>query len=126
MWIRLIVFTVAATLGAGAAAAGQSPSPPANDDCLACHSDPDLKRSVGTPVFVDQGAFDTSKHAALACVDCHADLASAELPHADKLAKVKWGSCHEDGGVKYRDSIHAGAKEKGGLGAGAPACAECH
>ena len=127
MWIRLVPFTVAATLVAGAAVAGQSSPPPANDDCLACHSDQELKRSVGTPVYVDQGAFDTSKHAALACVDCHADLGSAtEFPHADTLEKVKCGSCHDDEAVKYRDSIHAWAKEKAGLRAAAPACAECH
>ena len=128
MSTRLAAWTTVAALLWGAAAAAQSPPPPpANEDCLGCHGDPDFKREDGSPVYVDQGAFDTSKHAPLACVDCHADLAAVtDFPHPEKLEKVKCASCHADEAVKYQDSIHAWAKEKVGLTAVAPACADCH
>jgi hypothetical protein len=107
-------------------AAGQSPpKPPANDDCLACH-DATAKRPNGQSMAVDATRFEASTHGPMACVDCHADLAKlTEFPHADKLAKVECGSCHEDIRSKYRDSIHAYGKEIVGLSM-APACADCH
>jgi hypothetical protein len=62
----------------------------------------------------------------MACVDCHADLATlAEFPHPDTLKKVNCASCHDAVGATYHDSIHARAREKSGLNV-APACADCH
>jgi hypothetical protein len=119
---------VLAVLGPAAAGAGQAPppKPPANDDCLACHGEPDAKRANGTPISVDASAYKGSAHAELACVDCHADLATlTEYPHADSLKKVDCASCHTDVGATYHDSIHARAREKSGLVV-APACADCH
>ena len=75
----------------------RAPKPPANDDCLACHGDADAKRANGTPVAVDAPAFAASKHGPMACVDCHADLATlTEFPHPDTLKKVNCASCHDD------------------------------
>jgi 5-methylcytosine-specific restriction endonuclease McrA len=131
MLFRLGVFILASGL-ISSAAAGQSPQaaapkPPANEDCLACHSDPDAKRADGRTIALDAKRFEASTHGPMACVDCHADLAKlAEFPHADTLAKVACASCHDDIGSKYHDSIHAWAKEKAGLTAAAPACADCH
>jgi nitrate/TMAO reductase-like tetraheme cytochrome c subunit len=123
--------SLAAMLVAGfAVAAGAEPQavkPPGNEDCLACHSDPDVKRANGTTLFVDQPTYEHSRHASLACVDCHKDLASVqEFPHAETLAKVGCAACHDAEAAKYQDSIHAWAKEKAGLTASAPACADCH
>ena len=115
MWIRFVSAFAAAWLVTGQAAAAQAPKPPANDDCLACHGD-----------HVDAKQFDASAHGPMACVDCHADLAKVtDFPHADKLAPVRCAGCHDDIGAKYKDSIHAWAKEKAGLVV-APACADCH
>jgi hypothetical protein len=108
------------------AAAPADPKPPANDDCLLCHGDPSLKRDDGRSVVVDAAHFTASVHGPMACVDCHADLAKSELPHAPSLARVACATCHDDIGGKYHDSIHAWAKEKAGLTKVAPACAECH
>jgi len=109
-----------------AAAAPADVTPPANDDCLACHGDASLKRDDGRSLAVDAKLFEGSMHGPLACVDCHADLAKAELPHEAKLARVRCASCHDDIGGKYHDSIHAWAKEKAGLTTAAPSCADCH
>jgi nitrate/TMAO reductase-like tetraheme cytochrome c subunit len=113
-----------------AAAAGAQPQaikPPGNDDCLACHGDPDARRENGTSIGLDDKVFAASTHGPLACVDCHKDLATLqEFPHPEKLAKVACATCHDDVGAKYHDSIHSWAKEKAGLTAAAPACADCH
>lgn len=116
MWTRTVMFVAAASLAAAAAAAGQSsqtPSqPPTNDNCLACHGDASLKRDDGRSLAIDATVFEHSTHGPMACVDCHVD--AKEVPHSEKLAKVKCASCHDDIGSKYRDSIHAWAKEKAG------------
>jgi cytochrome c3-like protein len=116
MWIRIgSVVAVAWLLSSPAAADQTSPKPPANEDCLACHGD-----------HVDPKQLAKSTHGPLACVDCHAALATiTEFPHAEKVAKVSCATCHDDIASKYHDSIHAWAKEKAGL-IGAPACADCH
>ena len=64
---------------AGAQQAPAAPAPPTNDDCVACHGDPTFTRANGTPIFVDVKTLSASKHGALACVDCHADLAKTEV-----------------------------------------------
>jgi hypothetical protein len=117
MWIRIGAL-VAILWVAALPAAGQSPpKPPANDDCLACH-DATATRPNGQSMALDLKRFEASTHGPLACVDCHADLAKLiEFPHADKLAKVECGSCHDDIRSKYRDSIHAYGKEVVGLAA---------
>ena len=125
MWTRF-GFVIVVCLSALPAAGGQSDKPPANEDCLACHGDATAKREDGRSMGVDPALFEASAHGPMACVDCHADLSKLkEFPHADKLAKVECGSCHDDVRSQYRDSIHAYGKEKVGL-VGAPACADCH
>lgn len=130
-----VLLAICLFLGPTSAAGAEPPPPgsplaprsPANDDCLACHADPDSKRENGTSIAVNQSAFERSTHGALACVDCHGDLATVqEFPHPDKLAKVSCAPCHGGEAAKYHDSIHSWAKERAGLTAAAPACAECH
>ena len=117
---------LAAWVSGSAAAAPADAKPPANEDCLACHGDASLKRDDGRSLAVDAKQFEGSMHGPLDCVSCHADLAKAELPHEPKLAKVRCASCHDDISGKYRDSIHAWAKDKAGLTTAAPSCANCH
>ena len=123
MWTRFGVLWAAACLVSTAAAAGQSPKPPANDDCLACHGDATAKRDDGRSIAVDAKVFELSIHGPVPCVDCHADV--KEVPHAEKLAKVACGICHDTIASKYHDSIHSWAREKAGLVV-APSCADCH
>ena len=58
------------------------------------------------------------------CVDCHADLAHAELPHPEKLAKVDCASCHADEVALYKQSAHAAARAGGAEVAAT--CTSCH
>jgi len=96
----------------------------ANDECLACHDDDSLKRGNGTPVTVHQTVFAGSVHGPMNCVDCHADVARAELPHAEKLHKVDCSTCHADQVALYRQSAHAAARA-GGSDVAAT-CVNCH
>lgn len=113
---------MAAALNASAAV----PEPaPTSDECLTCHSDPDLKKETEkerfVSLFVDPARLATSPHKALACVQCHAAI--TEVPHADQLPKVRCESCHKASREALRKSVHAGL---GGRGAAVSACATCH
>ncbi|MGE3843878.1 MAG: hypothetical protein AB7I50_20080 [Vicinamibacterales bacterium] len=97
---------------------------PSTDDCLACHSDPDLKRANGSSVAVEPTRLAASVHGQLqlACVDCHADLATAELPHAEKLQPAQCVSCHDEPVARFAASVHGTAATQGR----AVSCASCH
>jgi hypothetical protein len=103
---------------------GQTPPAPANDDCLACHGDEAAARASGTSVYVDAARFGASVHGQLElkCVDCHLDLAQAEMPHAEKLARAQCSACHD--ATAFDASVH-GQAVAAGKGA-APTCAACH
>jgi nitrate/TMAO reductase-like tetraheme cytochrome c subunit len=122
--LATVVFAACAAV---AVAEAQEVKPPANDDCMACHSDPEAKREAGTSVAVNADVFAGSKHAPLSCVDCHKDLERlAEYPHPSTLEPVDCATCHDDVGAKYKDSTHARARDRAGLTDAAPSCASCH
>jgi nitrate/TMAO reductase-like tetraheme cytochrome c subunit len=123
--LRIVLMSLTFTGWAVVASAGQDAKPPQNDDCLACHADPDLKRSDNTSLAVDARSLGESTHAPLACIDCHEDLASvSEFPHAERLAPAACSSCHDDAQTNYGAGIHAQARQAGrGLAA---TCADCH
>jgi cytochrome b subunit of formate dehydrogenase len=98
-----------------------------NEDCLMCHEDPELvgeKGDVEVSVFVDPEAFAASVHADFACIDCHADLDGAELPHEEDLESVDCTMCHDDVGEEFEGGPH-GAWAKDPLSPAA-ACIKCH
>jgi len=122
-----VPFILALGLGlslAVAFAAG-GPSVPADEDCLTCHSDPDLKRADGTSLYVDQDKAKGSSHveAGLSCVDCHADLrGTKDFPHAETLRPVVCAACHEDVYRETKASVHNG-QEKQEVSV---SCQDCH
>lgn len=109
----------------------QPPQPPAAtvpshtaDDCLACHDDDSMKRGNGTSVTVHKTVFSASVHGSFSCTDCHADLAHADLPHPEKVAKVDCATCHSDEVAQYKNSAHAQARARGEDVAAT--CVDCH
>lgn len=119
----------------------QEAPPISNDQCLLCHSEPDL--TVVLPsnevmvVTIDGNVLHDSVHGIgaeepLNCVDCHNDKAG--YPHGDfpasdyrawqlQMAQV-CGNCHEEQAVDEQDSMHARH-----LAAGrseAATCTDCH
>ena len=117
--LALVVLLAPAVFAASAAAPA-----PGNDDCLACHDDATLTASDGRSIAVAQKAFADSIHGPMACTDCHADLAHAEFPHAEKLAKVDCSSCHADAVAAYGKGVHAEARQAGNVSAAK--CTDCH
>jgi predicted CXXCH cytochrome family protein len=98
-----------------------------NEDCLACHEDPDLVSESGsTPksVFVDASIIKKSIHKDFECIDCHSDVDPDDLPHPEKLEPVFCGNCHDDAQLEYDSGIHGMAFNQGQ--AYAPKCTECH
>jgi cytochrome c3-like protein len=123
----LLVALVGGSRAAGAAAA-QTPTPPSNDDCLACHADASQTRADGKPLGADLQRFAESVHGqgGLACVDCHTDLARAtEFPHAEKLLPADCSGCHADPVAQYAAGVHAQKKDRE-AGVRGARCADCH
>jgi hypothetical protein len=98
-----------------------------DEDCLTCHSDPELKRAEGASLSVSQEKYARSSHgqAGLACLDCHADLRGIrDFPHAERLKRVSCASCHEKPAADMALGIHGrtSMENKGLL----PGCPDCH
>jgi len=121
---------------AGATAAKPKPTPtpppaPTNDDCLACHGDAALKRDNGKALDFSAESYAKSVHgvAGASCTDCHADLATAELPHGEKVAPVACATCHDAQGASYDKSFHAESHRKAAEAkttSKAALCVDCH
>jgi hypothetical protein len=105
-------------------AAVSAAPPPANTDCLACHEDDSAVRADGRPVVVKLAAYEKSVHGPLSCIDCHTDVAKAEFPHAEKLAKVVCATCHSGPVEQFGVSVHAKARASGTTVAAT--CVDCH
>ncbi len=96
-------------------------------DCLMCHGDRDLEKKRGgrtISLFVEETAFSASVHGSMTCTACHADLDGVELPHAETLATVDCGLCHDDVQAMYRECLHGKAAARGDPLA--PRCRDCH
>ncbi|MBI3076769.1 MAG: hypothetical protein HYY85_07270, partial [Deltaproteobacteria bacterium] len=114
--------------GSNAWAAVREP-PPTSEACLACHSDPDLKKELEkgrvVSLFVDAAHLARSPHKGFTCVQCHADI--REVPHTQPPAtpgvEVCQG-CHQKAVAEYRESAHWGRIARGETGA--PTCRSCH
>jgi hypothetical protein len=125
--LLLTTFAFLPRAGLAQPAKGQTPTPHANEECLACHGDPAAVRPDGRSIGVSTDRFGASIHgqAGIACVACHADLATADFPHPEKVAPVACATCHADQGAKYDVSVHAEAR-RATPGSVAAACQDCH
>jgi formate dehydrogenase gamma subunit len=101
-----------------------------SQECLLCHSDHTLTKESGgktVSLFVDSVKLQRSAHQSLKCIDCHAGLDPAEIPHANLIKKVECQTCHD--ASEYKKSVHASA-QKDGRGKikrkVAAECKDCH
>ena len=92
---------------------GQKPN---DEECLACHSQPDLKSEKGASVHVDPAKHKASVHADVPCVTCHTEI--HEFPHPAKVRKVQCATCHADEAAAMGRSAHTAL--------GPEACQSCH
>ncbi|MFB3826804.1 MAG: hypothetical protein ACE15B_08540 [Bryobacteraceae bacterium] len=97
-------------------------------DCQRCHGNPELKvtragRTV--PLFVNQDELSRSRHARVACVQCHTGgTPSAERPCGTMAPAVDCSVCHAEAVSQYRESRHGTLLAQGSPDA--PACRDCH
>ena len=82
-----------------------------------------MTRADGRPVVVEPKMFEASVHGSFGCVDCHADLAKAELPHPERLAPVMCATCHDEPAAGVARSVHAAIPATAG---GSARCVNCH
>lgn len=95
---------------------------PANEDCAACHADPQAAATDGRSMHVDEARVKASVHGELLCSDCHADI--QDLPHPERLARVDCGACHGEAVEQLKASVHKRPAKPG-----APdrvTCGSCH
>lgn len=100
----------------------------ADRDCLRCHGDPTLRVTQGgrtLSMYVNEGELLRSRHARVACVQCHTGARpSRERPCRTVATKVDCSICHAEQVAQYNESIHGQlvAKES----PDAPTCQDCH
>ncbi|MBN1338847.1 MAG: cytochrome c3 family protein [Bacteroidales bacterium] len=98
-----------------------------NEDCMMCHEDPELtaeRQGKSVSLFVNIKILEHSVHRDVDCVLCHADAAGDDFPHAEILAPVNCGDCHEKPQDEFDKGIHGQALKLKALYA--PDCKECH
>ncbi|MDX1776050.1 MAG: cytochrome c3 family protein [Desulfobulbales bacterium] len=122
-WLKLLLI-ICVVLLAGLV---QNAAAMTDEDCLDCHTDPDLTVEVEGKTIqltVDGEIFMGSIHADNGCVSCHEEADVEEAPHDYPLAKVDCANCHDEIAETYAGSLHGQAIDKNDPYA--PKCTDCH
>ena len=97
----------------------------ADADCLKCHQEKALRAKDGRPLFVDEKEHQVSRHAKVACSQCHSGVnVSFRRPCESITTKVDCGACHTEIAQQYARSQHGKLLLDGDPNA--PSCTECH
>ncbi len=101
----------------------------ADQDCLRCHGKPDFRVTRGAEtvsLFTNKEELSKSRHARIACVQCHTggDPADATRPCKTMAAKVDCSICHAETVEQYKESRHGQLLAQGSPDA--PTCRDCH
>lgn len=98
----------------------------ADKDCLGCHSRKSIRSSTsGKSLFVNVSELGNSRHANVACSQCHNEVNASHVRPCDAITKpVDCTACHAEIGAIFQKSMHGvlGAKND----PNAPTCKECH
>jgi len=97
----------------------------ADGDCLKCHQQKALASRDGRAMFVDLRDVQHSRHAKVACSQCHSGVnVSRQRPCETVAPKVDCGACHTEVAQQYVRSRHGRLMLDGDKNA--PSCTECH
>ena len=100
----------------------------ADQDCLRCHGNHALKASRNgqtVSLFANKDELSRSRHARIACVQCHTGGNPAETqPCRTMTARVDCSVCHAEVVGQYKESRHGQLFAQGSPDA--PACRDCH
>ncbi len=97
--------------------------------CLTCHGEKDLSKTdesgAEVSLYVNTAQCDSSSHAGLSCIDCHASLGGVdESGHDTPVPEVDCSVCHGKEQTVFRGSIHGQLVAVGDKDA--PRCRSCH
>ncbi len=103
--------------------------------CLSCHGRRDLKSASGASMFVSADTLGFSRHATIACAECHIGVSTIAGSHAGAAAsggrpcrtltsRVNCSVCHAAVAQTYRGSMHGQLAAAGSEDA--PRCTNCH
>ena len=97
----------------------------ADADCMRCHNNEKLKSADGRAMFVKVQEVAGSRHAKIACSQCHSEVNASRVRACETITKkVDCSKCHEEVGQQYQQSKHGqlfAANDPN-----APTCRECH
>jgi hypothetical protein len=98
----------------------------ADADCLRCHTNESLRSSKdGRRLVVHAAELAGSRHAKVACSQCHAEVTASHARPCDTITRnVDCSSCHEEIAQQYQRSQHGLLLAKNDPNA--PTCIECH
>jgi predicted CXXCH cytochrome family protein len=101
----------------------------ADQDCLRCHSDPNIKGTHNgqtVSLFANKEELAHSRHAKIACVQCHTGGDPADATRACRTIapRVDCSICHTEVVDQYKESKHGQLFAQGSPDA--PACQDCH
>jgi hypothetical protein len=97
----------------------------ADADCLRCHTKEGMKASDGRPLSVQPIELAGSRHAKVACSQCHSEVNASKVRPCETITKkVDCGKCHEEVGQQYQRSTHGQLFAR--QDPNAPTCKECH
>jgi Cytochrome c-type protein NrfB-like len=97
----------------------------ADADCLRCHARKDIRASDGRSLFVAVDELQQSRHAKVACSQCHSEVnVSRQRPCETIVGKVDCASCHAEAGQQFQTSVHGQLLAR--RDPNAPSCKECH
>lgn len=98
----------------------------ADRDCLRCHAKKELRASNdGRSLYVRADDIAHSRHAAIACSQCHSDVNASHARACETIKKpVDCSACHAEIGQQYQKSTHGQLLSKNDPNA--PTCKECH
>jgi len=118
-WLAVVLFAL------GTFSLAIAPAAQEDDECMFCHGEPDLTKTLddGTVVslYIDAEVYAAGIHEPLGCIGCHADI--EKLPHEPGLEKVDCGVCHTELD-EYAESVHGKNLERGG--GDVTGCSDCH
>jgi hypothetical protein len=126
-----LLLLLVATVGADADDAAD-----VNEECLACHADPDLSTTLGDGALqsltVDPAAYAASKHARRRCTDCHPGFEEQPHPAWDTSSRPAYRAtyhelckrCHPQQHARAEDGVHFRLLAQGDQRA--PFCTDCH
>ena len=92
---------------------------------MRCHSDQHLKASDGRNLFVQVAEVAGSRHAKVACSQCHSEVNASHVRPCETITHpVDCSRCHEEVGQQYQRSKHG--QLLAARDSNAPTCRECH